>query len=66
MRPTPMLLLPALASALSPLPPGLNEFSRLDGRGGALSNIRRAAAAATGKALADGVTLLEIEFPPVN
>ena len=50
---------------LSPHPPGLNEFSRLSGREGCVASIRRAAAAATGRALADGKELLEIEFPPL-
>jgi hypothetical protein len=64
----PMLLLLCLlppAASLSPLPPGLNEFTRLSGRGGVLSAIRRSVAAATGRALADGQELLEIEFPPL-
>ena len=51
--------------ALTKPPPGLNEFSRLSGRGGALSVIRRSAATAIGRALADGCELLEIEFPPL-
>ena len=55
----------AFALALTPLPPGLNEFSRLSGRSGSLANIRRASAAALGRALADGVQLLEVEFPPL-
>ena len=57
--------LAGLVLALSPLPPGLNEFTRLEGRGGALSVIRKASAAAVGRALADGKQLLEIEFPPL-
>ena len=58
--------LPLLAAAaLTPLPAGLNEFSRVSGRAGALRTIRRAAAAAIGRALADGVELLEVEFPPL-
>ena len=50
---------------LAALPPGLNEFSRAQGRGGALAQIRRDAAAAVGRALQDGCELLEIEFPPL-
>ena len=60
-----MLLLAGAACALSPLPAGLNEFSRLSGRAGALRTIRRATAAAVGRALADGVELMEVEFPPL-
>jgi len=52
------------ANALSPLPPGLNEYSRSD-RSSALFAIRRASAAAIGRALADGVKLIELEFPPL-
>jgi len=57
----------ALASvaALTKPPAGLNEFSRLSGRAGSLSTIRRDAASALGRALADGLDLLEIEFPPL-
>ena len=55
----------AAAAALTPLPAGLNEFSRVSGRAGALRTIRRATAAAIGRALADGVELLEVEFPPL-
>ena len=55
----------ASASTLTDLPPGLNEFTRLEGRNGALAVIRRQSAAATGRALADGKQLLEIEFPPL-
>jgi len=55
----------SLSVGLTPVPAGLNEFSRLSGRAGALSTIRRTAAAATGRALADGKELLEIEFPPL-
>ena len=51
--------------ALTAPPPGLNEFSRTSGRGGALAVIRRSAAAAIGRALGDGVELLEVEFPPL-
>jgi len=54
-----------LLAALAPLPQGLDEFSRLSGRAGALSTIRRASAAAVGRALADGIELLEVEFPPL-
>ena len=61
----PMSPILAFALALTPLPPGLNEFSRLSGRSGSLANIRRASAAALGRALADGVQLLEVEFPPL-
>ena len=57
-------LLP-LVSGLTPLPSGLNEFSRLSGRAGVISSIRRSVAAATGKALANGQELLEVEFPPL-
>ena len=53
------------AVSLTPPPPGLNEFSRTSGREGALASIRRASAAAVGRALADGKELLEIEFPPL-
>lgn len=62
-----MLALTFLAaqSALTPLPTDLNEFTRISGRAGALSAIRRGSAAAVGRALADGVELLEIEFPPL-
>ena len=55
----------SMSAALSQPPSGLNEFSRLSGRGGALATIRRDAAAALGRALDDGVDLLEIEFPPL-
>ena len=58
------VLLASACAALSPLPPGLNEYSR-SGRGGALSTIRRSSAAAVGRALADGVELIELEFPPL-
>ena len=51
--------------SLAPLPPGLNEFSRLSGRAGAIASIRRQSAQALGAALADGKELLEIEFPPL-
>ena len=51
-------------TALSPVPPALNEYSR-GGRGGTLANMRRSAAAAVGRALADDLLLLEIEFPPL-
>mmetsp|Transcript_44814 Transcript_44814/g.117555 ORF Transcript_44814/g.117555 Transcript_44814/m.117555 type:complete len:300 (+) Transcript_44814:3-902(+) len=52
-------------AALTQPPAGLNEFSRTSGRSGALSSIRRATAAAVGRALADGKELLEVEFPPL-
>ena len=52
----------AFAAALTKPPAGLNEFSRLSGRAGSLSTIRRDAASALGRALADGLDLLEIEF----
>lgn len=51
-------------TALSPVPPALNEYSR-SGRGGTLAIMRRSAAAAVGRALADDLELLEIEFPPL-
>jgi hypothetical protein len=51
-------------TALSPVPPALNEYSR-GGRGGTLATMRRSAAAAVGRALADDLLLLEIEFPPL-
>jgi hypothetical protein len=54
-----------MGETLSTLPPGLNEFSRLEGRAGVLDQIRRSAAAAIGRALVDGVQLIEIEFPPL-
>lgn len=51
------------ACALQPPPPGLSGYG---GRSsGALLSIRRTAAAAVGRALADGKELLEIEFPPL-
>lgn len=60
-----MLTLISVAAALSPLPPGLNEFSRTSGRAGSLFSIRRSVAGAIGRALSDGVELLEVEFPPL-
>ena len=61
-----LLCLPhALALGLTPVPAGLNEFTRLSGRAGAISSIRKTSAAAIGKALADGKELLEVEFPPL-
>ena len=66
---SPMILSPMLVAsmaALSPLPPAVNEFSRSrGGRSGSLATIRRSAAAAVGRALADDLLLLEIEFPPL-
>jgi hypothetical protein len=54
-----------MSSLLSKPPEGLNEFSRISGRAGALSTIRRQVAVAVGQALADGRELLEVEFPPL-
>lgn len=51
--------------ALTVPPPGLNEFVRSSGREGTLATIRRSAAAAVGQALADGIELVEVEFPPL-
>ena len=61
-----MLLLTVTAAlTLSPIPPGLNEFTRLSGRAGSLSTIRRSVASAIGRALVDEVELIEVEFPPL-
>ena len=62
MVPVPSILV-GLVAALSPLPPGLNEYERR--APGALADIRRTTAGALGRALADGRELLEIEFPPL-
>ena len=59
----PLLLIHT--SGLSPLPPGLNEFSRVSGRAGSLTGIRKAVATAAGRAIADDKELLEVEFPPL-
>lgn len=53
------------SAVLTPLPAGLSGFSSIASRAGALNTIRRATAAAVGRALADGVELLEVEFPPL-
>jgi hypothetical protein len=55
----------AVSSALTALPPGLDDYTRASARGGALSAIRRSASAAIGRALAAGVEHLEVEFPPL-
>ena len=60
-----LLLLLCASRGLSPVPSGLNEFSRTAGRAGTLNSIRRTVAAAAGRALADGVELMEVEFPPL-
>jgi hypothetical protein len=51
--------------ALTVPPPGLNEFVRSSERVGTLATIRRSAAAAVGRALANGIELVEVEFPPL-
>ena len=61
----PMHALLLASVALSPLPPAVNEFTGRSERGGSIAAIRRSAAAAIGRALADEVQLLEIEFPPL-
>ncbi|KAL1496080.1 hypothetical protein AB1Y20_014707 [Prymnesium parvum] len=54
-----------MALLLTSPPPGLSEYSPLSARAGALSSIRRASAAAIGRALSDEKELLELEFPPL-
>lgn len=49
----------------TPLPPGLSPFEKTVAKGLDIQgNFRKIAAAAVDRALADGVTLLEVDFPP--
>jgi hypothetical protein len=60
-----LVVLVLTCGALTVPPPGLNEFARSSGRVGTLATIRRSAASAVGRALADGLELVEVEFPPL-
>lgn len=56
--------LAACAEALSPLPPGL-KLGCVRGREDTLAVIRRSVAAALGSMIADGIELIEVDFPPL-
>eukprot|EP00967_Tisochrysis_lutea_P116124 scaffold186645_cov35-Tisochrysis_lutea.AAC.1 len=60
-----LLSVAGACGALTPIPSVLNEFWRGGGRAGTLNLIRRSTASALGQALADGLELLEVEFPPL-
>lgn len=50
---------------LSKLPPGVSEYSTMSDKEGSLDNIRVAVARGISAAVADGLELIEVEFPPL-